>query len=519
MNAQAPRPICILVAALGGEGGGVLADYLVEAATAEGFPVQSTSIPGVAQRTGATTYYVEIYPVRADALGGHEPVLSLIPGPGNVDVLIASELVETGRALRNGFVSPERTTVVASTHRIYATAEKIRPGDGRYRGEAVIEAAGRLARRALLLDMARLAGENGSVINTVLFGAAAGSGALGLTREACEGAIRRAGKSVEASLRGFAAGFAAAAAAPPQAPPPALAKPGAERLPPALAARCATEFPAEMQELLRLAAARLIDYQDERYAGMYLDRLRDLARAEGEGGEITRRAARGLAVWMAYEDIQRVAALKSRASRLDRVRREARAKPDEPVRIVDYFRPGPEELADILPPGLYTRIIEWWKRPRPAVSQGGWCIAASSVSGQLALRVAASLKRVRRASARYAAENALIERWLAALRRLAGFDPAAALELAECARLVKGYAGTRDAARARFERVLAIAEAPSPGAQAAPSIRAMRETWLAQVEGEPPDSPGGRSEASTKPQTVVFIPKSKPAASGKTASG
>ena len=58
----AGRPITILVAALGGEGGGVLTDWLVAVATQSGFAVQSTSIPGVAQRTGATTYYIEIVP-------------------------------------------------------------------------------------------------------------------------------------------------------------------------------------------------------------------------------------------------------------------------------------------------------------------------------------------------------------------------------------------------------------------------------------------------------------------------
>src|SRR5688572_24453524 len=77
------RPITILIAALGGEGGGVMADWLMEAATRSELPAQATSIPGVAQRTGATTYYLEIFPARKADLGGREPVLSLTPGPGN----------------------------------------------------------------------------------------------------------------------------------------------------------------------------------------------------------------------------------------------------------------------------------------------------------------------------------------------------------------------------------------------------------------------------------------------------
>ncbi|MCZ7566385.1 MAG: 2-oxoacid:acceptor oxidoreductase family protein [Burkholderiales bacterium] len=214
------RPLTILVAALGGEGGGVLAEWLVDAATASGFPVQSTSIPGVAQRTGATTYYVEIYPATADRLGGRTPVLALTPSPGNVDLMVASEFVEAGRAMQAGYVSPERTTLVASTHRVYTVAEKAAMGDGRYDTERLRKAAETLARRAILLDMADLARQSDTVINAVMFGAMAGSGVLPLAREACESAIRKQGKGTEASLRGFAAGYAHAAGTAPPAPAP-----------------------------------------------------------------------------------------------------------------------------------------------------------------------------------------------------------------------------------------------------------------------------------------------------------
>src|SRR5437763_3183987 len=201
------RPITILIAALGGEGGGVMADWLMEAATAADLPAQATSIPGVAQRTGATTYYLEIYPARRTELAGKEPVLSLTPSPGNVDIMVASELVEAGRAMQNGYVSPERTTLIASTHRIYATVEKMQMADGRFDSDKITEAGRQLAKKAVLFDMRKLAQESGTVINAVLFGAMAGSGVLPLSREACEQAIRKAGRGAEASLRGFSAGY------------------------------------------------------------------------------------------------------------------------------------------------------------------------------------------------------------------------------------------------------------------------------------------------------------------------
>src|SRR5204863_5058960 len=177
------RPITILIAALGGEGGGVMADWLMEAATESALPAQATSIPGVAQRTGATTYYLEIYPAHRAELGGKDPVLSLTPSPGNVDIMVASELVEAGRAMTNGYVNPERTTLIASTHRIYATIEKMQMADGRYEADKVIAAARELAKRAVLFDMRQLAEESGTVINAVLFGAMAGSGVLPPRRE------------------------------------------------------------------------------------------------------------------------------------------------------------------------------------------------------------------------------------------------------------------------------------------------------------------------------------------------
>src|SRR4030095_15096478 len=125
------KPIKIAILAMGGEGGGVLADWIVDLGEHNGYIAQTTSVPGVAQRTGATIYYVEMYPrEQADRDGGH-PVLALRPLRGDVDVVLASELMEAGRAVQRGLVTPDRTTLVASTHRVYAIAEKIAMGDGR----------------------------------------------------------------------------------------------------------------------------------------------------------------------------------------------------------------------------------------------------------------------------------------------------------------------------------------------------------------------------------------------------
>ena len=133
MDAQVTtvRPITIAIVALGGEGGGVLADWIVDVAQHGGYIAQATSVPGVAQRTGATVYYVELFPKAAAQAAGREPVLGLLPMPGDVDVVLASELMEAARAVERDFVTPDRTLLIASTHRVFAMTEKIALADGR----------------------------------------------------------------------------------------------------------------------------------------------------------------------------------------------------------------------------------------------------------------------------------------------------------------------------------------------------------------------------------------------------
>ena len=461
------RPITLLIAALGGEGGGVMADWLMEAATSSDLPAQATSIPGVAQRTGATTYYLEIYPARKAELGGREPVLSLTPTPGNVDMMVASELVEAGRAMANGYVSPARTTLIASTHRIYATIEKMQMSDGRYDGERVIEAARQLAKYAVMFDMRKLAEENGTVINAVLFGAMAGSGGLPLSREACEQAIRKGGRGTEASLRGFAAGYEIALG---QRPAPGQAT--------------APQRASELAEVMRLGLARLRDYQGERYARLYESRMQPFLSGDRE---LAASVARHLALWMAYEDIIRVADLKTRPSRFERVRKEVGAKSGEPVVVIDYLKPGIEEFASVLPRSLGRRLVAWAERRGKLDAYNvGMHIRTSGVFGYLLVRSLAWLRPWRPLSYRYGEEQALIERWLGLVADAARRDPALALEVAECARLIKGYGETHRRGKANFLAIVdALVENPptSDAHSQAAAIRKAREAALADPEG------------------------------------
>jgi indolepyruvate ferredoxin oxidoreductase beta subunit len=206
---SSPRAITIAILAMGGEGGGVLADWLVDLAEANGYLAQTTSVPGVAQRTGATIYYLEMFP-EAAVPAGEAPVLGLSPVPGEVDIVIASELMEAGRAVQRGLVTADRTTFIASSHRVYSMTERTAMGDDRVDSNKLIEGGRAAARRFVTADFATLAERTGSPISPALYGALAATGALPFTREQFEDTIRRGGVGVTPSLKAFGAGFEAA---------------------------------------------------------------------------------------------------------------------------------------------------------------------------------------------------------------------------------------------------------------------------------------------------------------------
>src|SRR5580698_9743157 len=207
LHKRAPKAITIAILAMGGEGGGVLADWIVDLAEHSGYRAQTTSVPGVAQRTGSTIYYLEIFPEEEVQAACKEPVLALMPVPGEVDIVLASELMEMGRAIQRGLVTPDRTTLIASTHRVYSMTEKTSMSDGRVDPRPFVAQAEQAAKHFVHADFARIAEHNGSVISAALFGALAGANALPFSREQFEAAIRRAGVGVQSSLKAFAAGF------------------------------------------------------------------------------------------------------------------------------------------------------------------------------------------------------------------------------------------------------------------------------------------------------------------------
>jgi indolepyruvate ferredoxin oxidoreductase, alpha subunit len=495
------RPLTILIAALGGEGGGVLTDWIVAAAESQNFPVQSTSIPGVAQRTGATTYHIEMVPapvVTASSVSGEgsakgrRPILALAPGVGDVDLVVASELMEAGRAIAGGYVTPDRTMTIASTSRAYLVVEKMAMGDGRYDQQRLLLALEKNSRKTLLLDLEAIAQHSGAMISAVMLGAIAGADALPIPWQAFEAAIGADGKAVEANLRGFRAGYDAARnGARLRADP--LKRHQAASASLADLEREIAAMPAAARAFATEGVRRLAAYQDLAYARLYLDRLKPIRDADakaGAEGQLLAETARHLAVRMSYEDVIRVAQAKIDPARFSRIAGQMGIRPQQPFTVTEFLKPGVEEFCSILPPWLATRILALAER-YPAFGGAHWGMAlnTASISGFLRFYILARLRRFRSRTWRYKEEQRAIEEWLRMIVQAAPLSAELAVEIAECARLIKGYGDTHKRGSGNYRLIVAQVIAPTlagrvPVRQAADAIASARAAALVDPEGE-----------------------------------
>jgi indolepyruvate ferredoxin oxidoreductase beta subunit len=520
--------IKLAILAVGGQGGGVLSDWIVAVAERNGYLAQSTSVAGVAQRTGATIYYIEMCPDQ-NLGAGRLPVFALSPSQGDVDILIAAELMEAGRAIMRGFVTPDRTTLIASSHRIAAVSEKIEPGDGRASSAKVRETAELAAKRFIALDLEKIAVDSGSVISASLLGALAGSGALPFSRESYEQTIATSGRGVKASLAAFAGGFEgarrqSATSAPAASPVPdvevqatgsaqALFSPslrgedggsqmrggtnlsgktpaGPSRLVDGwrrLAARV-EHLPEEVRDMASRGLRKVVDYQDQAYGAEYLDRLERAVVLDkpARSYALSIAAAKHLANAMCYDDMIRVADLKTRSTRGARVRREVGVKDDAVLHTTEYFHPRVEEFCGALPARL-GRYIE--ERPKLAAFidrriNRGRRIRTDSLSGFAMLWLVAGLRRWRRALLRHHVEQAHLDRWYGLALDTVPDDYVLAVEILNTRRLIKGYSDTHARAHSKFDRVLSALPILKGRPDAADWLRRLREAALKDEKGD-----------------------------------
>ena len=445
----------MVIAALGGEGGGVLTNWLIAAAERSGWWCQSTSLAGVAQRTGATIYYLEFMP-RQDAM--RPPVMSLFPAQGDIDIAVASEIAEAGRMISRGFISPDQSVLIASDHRVFGITEKSAAGDGSVDRDLILEMGERYAKAFIHFDMSEIVQRHGTVISAALLGAIAGSGALPFEQN-CFRDLLSQGGGAAANLAAFDESFRRAESGgvgeyvPPQVAPfslPVASNALGERWLPRIG-----NLPGALQEIAYHSVNRLIDYQDEAYAEAWLARLVPLIDRDSdrENYALSYEAGRHLALWMAFEDIPRVAQLKVRPDREGMIRSEVKANADQPVAVAEFFHPRVEEVAALLPVSWGAALLESERLRR-------WCsrflgprtLRTDRIGMQFLLRFLASFRRFRRSTFGYAHERKMIDRWYDAVLAAEGHERA--LAIAALGGMVKGYGETRHRTTSRLMQIL-----------------------------------------------------------------
>ena len=521
MSINPDRPLTLTLAMLGGQGGGVVSSWLVNAAERENFHVQATSVPGVAQRTGATIYYLEFHPRQE---GRPAPVMGLMPTPGLSGIVVASELLEAARMVERGIVNREQTTLIASTHRAYVIGEKAVAGDGRTPSERLLALARSNAKRFVALDMAQIAEDQGAVISAAVLGAIAGAGVLPFAVDAYQQAIRQAGIAVDGNLACFKAALRVAEDASPEAapdapptaaecasatpadsvgldqgaderesdfaktpgdvaqPPP---KPAAAQAPPSglpeSLCTAVNGFPAPLQPGLRHCVERLVDYQDVRYGAEFLERIHEILPLDAEecGYRLSEAVAKGLALWMSFEDTIRVADLKTRRARQERLQREAALQPGQTMRVVDFLKPRVEEICGTLPRPIGAALMAS-AAGRKLVGKftGPKKIVSTNVGGYLLLRGIAGLRFMRRRTLRYHQESIAMQEWFNLVKECAQSNYDLACEVALSQELASGYGDTFARGQGNLGRVMADARSAMAEPNAAEQVRAMREAVL-----------------------------------------
>ena len=459
------KPLSVAILAMGGQGGGVLADWIVAAAEANGWHAQSTSVPGVAQRTGATLYYIEMLQPR----DGQAPVLALMPTPGDVDVVIGAELMEAGRSILRGLATPDRTLLITSTHRAYAVAEKEKPGESIADPQAVNDATRVAAKRVIAFDMERAARHNGTVVSAPILGALAGAGVLPFPRQSFEDVIRSGGRGTEASLKGFAAGYARAAETSNELPDARIAPAKDESLLPETLGNAELDpllarvraLPSSIQSVALAGLKRMVDFQDVAYGGEYLARIEglvaldDKAGGAGRGHGFSMAAAKYVANAMAYDDVIGVADLKTRSSRFRRIAAAMNAG-DAPLYMTEFMHPRAEELVRLLPAGLGRWVIAkpGLMRAIDGMVNKGRQVQTAKLRGFLQLYAVAGLRPRRRKLLRHAEEMEHMEHWLALATSQLGKNYALACGIISARRLIKGYSDTHARGLSKYDRVL-----------------------------------------------------------------
>jgi indolepyruvate ferredoxin oxidoreductase beta subunit len=510
----------VYVAAVGGQGGNLFTEWLTLAGTMAGQRAQAVSLTGLSQRGGATGYYIEL------VQGLDEPVFCQYPVPGQLDVLVGQELLEMGRAVEQGLTS-DKTTVITSTHRMLSTLEKMPAGGGVMDPNELLALGRKFSGRLIAFDAVALARQNGMdeiLANAILFGALAASGALPIGLDACKEAIRRAGIAVERNLEAFELGYEYVRQARYQEPAEErqptlddLVEANAGRLSKRKARQYRELFqatagwPVSLRTILAEALYRLIDYQDARYARRYVELVDEVRQRERSDAEprLTSTYARNLATLMTYEDAARVAQLKIRQARFDRIKSERGIRPDQVYRLHDYLKPDAYEIYGLFPARLVDLVLplfrkvfggrQWHLELRPKTN---------SFLGVATFWFLTLFIPLRRWSYRFRDEWRAIEEYRQRVLEFWEVHHELAVLMADTGDMIKGYGHTRRKTRSAMERYVDNIVRPLVAADGPPYTLTV-ETAQALRKVIAADDPG-IDQAEAKVQEVLARAREKP---------
>lgn len=460
------EPIKIALLAVGGDGGGVLTGWIAQLAENNGYFVQYTYIAGVAQRTGATVYYIELFPTKtlAEDVAVKTPVLSQMPGPHDVDILMATELMEAGRSIQRGFVS-KKTTMIFSTNRNLAIREKESAGDGIANGAKIFELTEKYSKKSLFGNLKLIANKNGSIVSSSLFGALAASGTLPFSKQDFIKVIEDSGgRGIQQSINSFneAHDYIKDFIAQPKPYLPDMRPAVFQSLPSSVESKqlnavldeVKEHFPKETQNVIWHGVNHLIDFQDLNYAKTYLAKLTSILALDTQdiAFKLTTQTAKNLAVAMAYDDLIFVSDEKTKKYRQKEVYQQVGAKEDEIVNTLDYLHPGYEEVVGFMPAKMGLKYIdsEKWRDFYKRKFDKDRRMHSTGLFNFVMLYVMGGMRGWRLKTFRHFEEMENVDQWLVRIEEIARVNYNLAVEVANSYRLKKGYGDTYKKGHSKF---------------------------------------------------------------------
>ena len=469
---MAQKLIKILIPAVGGQGGGVLTEWIYQAFLLESFNVQSISLPGLAQRTGSTIYYIE-----ACKNSENKIVFSQYPVPGHIDIILSQEFLELGRILELGYGS-DNTFVISSTHRVYSTIEKLPIGSGVYTDDNLKSIAEKYSSKFIgvnALSLAKKNGMNDLSVNAILLGLLSASGSIPISKKSFRDSISNFGIAVENNLTAFDLGFdylkknfdlkTEDEETDNSSFTSYDLKNRDKKQIEKLLGKVENIFPEYLYFLLEEALIRLTDYQSINYAKKYLNIIEDIYELEKTSPDsenrLTEIVIKNLALMMSYEDGIRVSELKVRSSRFNRIKEEMSIKDDQIYNVKDYLKPDSEEVYGLFPNIVVVPFLNFlgtdffkkiWNRKTPLTF--GQTPVTTSFLGYLRLWVISKLKFIRPYSYRYKKEFLVINKYIDSIQNYAKSDYELACIVAKSGSIIKGYGKVRRRTMNVFDRFL-----------------------------------------------------------------